>query len=430
MVETLLIVDDLEIERESIKALLGDNYTVLEAANGEECLEVMETCQGHIDLVLLDIRMPVLDGFGVLKRRLELDYFRTVPVIVLTGSEDVQDQIKSFELDANDFISKPINPDITKSRINNVLSSSRRLKSLFEEKEEFRLKSELDMMTGIYNKVTTERLSQMMLEKYKNQMHAIMVVDVDNFKMVNDLEGHQVGDHTLRIIADALSSRFRQFDIVGRIGGDEFFVLMTDLPTAEIARKKAQEIIRLMKYKPNLTLPANVSVSIGLAISNREGLDYKELFRRADEALYISKENGRARYTEYGQTEGKLEKDERNVIMLCSRDRMIQNTVANLVGTQYHFEDVISIEELEHRLKKETKTVAVLYDVSTDSDDGKGAWEQISKMKEIGDIPVVALCKEGDMQQYRATLLCDKVQDIINTPINDEILERRLKNLL
>lgn len=327
MFETMLIVDDFDLEREMLTELMQDSFMVLEASNGKECLEVLESCQGHIDVVLLDLMMPELDGFGVLERRQELDYFKEIPVIVLTSSGAAEDQIKAFNLGANDFISKPIITDIAVLRINNVLASSRRLKSILKDSEELKVKSELDQMTGLYNKTTAEKIIDDLLIFNPTEQHGLLIIDIDNFKAVNDIEGHQVGDHTIKIIADLISSHFRKSDIVGRIGGDEFIVCMSNIPSETIARNKAKDIVRIMRYKPNMSIPANVSVSIGLAFTNHELTDYRALFQKADEALYYSKKNGKARYTEYGMEETAIVGTDRSTVILCSRNRNICSNI-------------------------------------------------------------------------------------------------------
>ena len=231
MENVMLIVDDVDMNRDILKVLFQANYEILEAEDGEEALEVLERCQGSIDMVLLDLMMPGMDGFELLKKRKELDSFREVPVVVITGSGQMEDQVKAFELGANDFIVKPFVPEIVISRVNNVMSFNRRMLSIEQEAKKLRIKSELDEMTGLYNKTTTELMMNETLKTGGGQLNVLMVIDIDYFKAVNDSSGHQTGDHVIKIIADLISSLFRKTDIVGRIGGDEFCVLMVDVPS-------------------------------------------------------------------------------------------------------------------------------------------------------------------------------------------------------
>ena len=166
---------------------------------------------------------------------------------------------------------------------------------LKKEQQEWQIKAENDEMTGLLNKATVQRLCDEVLQHGCGEEHAMLVVDIDNFKAVNDLYGHQMGDHTICAIADLLSANFEGSDFVGRIGGDEFVVLMRNITNHEMARQKAEEIIRVMKYKRELSIPENVTVSIGLAFSESMETDYQTLFQEADAALLASKKEGKAR---------------------------------------------------------------------------------------------------------------------------------------
>ena len=432
MFETMLLVDDSGMEREMLTELLQNSFTILTAASGAECMDVIETCQGHIDVVLLDLMMPDMTGFDVLEKRRELEYFAKIPVIVLTASNAIEDQVKSFEYGANDFISKPIIPDIAVSRINNVLASKRRLDSILEESESYKTKAELDMLTGLYNKITTEeQINQFLLDR-PNDLCALMIMDIDNFKAVNDIEGHQEGDHTLRIIANLISTQFRNSDIVGRIGGDEFVVFMTGLPSKDIARRKAEDIVRLMKYKPNLTIPTNVSLSVGLTFSERELTDYPSLFKKADQALYKSKKEGKARLNEYGKEEEKyIDMDDREIVILCSRVRSICSVMEEIIGKNYRFIPTISMDELKIKVREVKQKVTLLcIDVSDELDDGDELWDIIGKDEIMNQIPVLAVCKEGNMKQYRKAIAYQNTQDMVTAPLEVDQLRRIMKNMI
>lgn len=432
MFETMLLVDDSEMEREMLTELLQDSFTILTASSGEECMEVIETCKGHIDVVLLDLIMPDMSGFDVLQKRRDLEYFSKIPVIVLTASNAIKDQVKSFDYGANDFISKPIIPDIAVSRINNVLASKRRLDSILQESENYKTKAELDMLTGLYNKITTEdQINNVLLDR-PDDLCALMIMDIDNFKAVNDIEGHQEGDHTLRIIANLISTQFRNSDIVGRIGGDEFVVFMTGLPSKEIARRKAEDIVRLMKYKPNLTIPTNVSLSVGIAFSSKELTDFPALFQKADEALYKAKKEGKARLSEYGKEEERfVNLDDREIIVLCSRVRSICSVVESIVGQKYHFIPAINVEELHVMMKDLKRPIALLcMDVTEEIDDGDEVWEKLGEEDALKNIPVLAICRESNMNQYRKAIVFPNTQDMITAPIEAEQLRRKIVNIL
>lgn len=337
----MLIVDDLDINRDVLKEMFKEDFYILEAENGRECLEMVQEYGKQISILLLDIQMPVMTGLEVLERRRNDAVFSEIPVIVITINDEIRDQMAAFQLGATDYITKPFSREIVIYRINNVLSSKRRVDEIVKEKENLQIQTELDLMTGLYNKVTAERIISNLLSNNSRQ-NAMMIIDIDNFKQVNDYEGHLVGDHTIRIIADLISGHFRKSDVVGRIGGDEFIVFMTDIPNNELARQKANNLARLLRYKPNITLPANVSISIGLVITEKCPYEYEELFNKADQALYEAKRNGKGQYKEYGMEPMPEDEHKENIAaLLFSRNKSVCGSI-KLVNEDVRLIEVLS----------------------------------------------------------------------------------------
>lgn len=166
------------------------------------------------------------------------------------------------------------------------------------ERDDFKLASELDKLTDLFNKTTMERLCEMKLRTFNennlpNVYIAFYIIDLDHFKEVNDLLGHQFGDKVLAEFANGLRKVFRTNDCIGRFGGDEFVAIIDNLPQLEVVRRKAEQIRNLAF---NLTVEGKtkfVTASIGIAIAPFEGRDYETLFRVADEAVYWVKNNGK-----------------------------------------------------------------------------------------------------------------------------------------
>ena len=166
------------------------------------------------------------------------------------------------------------------------------------ERDDFKLASELDKLTDLFNKTTMEKLSKMKLRTFNennlpNVYIALYIIDLDHFKEVNDLLGHQFGDKVLAEFASGLRKVFRTNDCIGRFGGDEFVAIIDNLPQLEVVRRKAEQIRNLAF---NLTVEGKtkfVTASIGIAIAPFEGRDYETLFRAADEAVYWVKNNGK-----------------------------------------------------------------------------------------------------------------------------------------
>ena len=161
-----------------------------------------------IDLVLLDLVMQGMDGFDVLKHRQEMPEFKQIPVVVLTTTDTPEVQTKAFELGASDFISKPTEPAIARHRIDNILKTNRRLNHILQKQEALRIKSEVDEMTHLLNKATAEHAISHILLSTPEELHALFAIDIDNFKAVNDIFGHKMGDHTISVVAGILASHF------------------------------------------------------------------------------------------------------------------------------------------------------------------------------------------------------------------------------
>ena len=169
------------------------------------------------------------------------------------------------------------------------------------ERDDFKLASELDKLTDLFNKTTMERICKMKLKSFneagaENIYMAFYIIDLDHFKEVNDLLGHQFGDKVLAAFANELRKVFRTNDCIGRFGGDEFVAVIDSLPNLDVVKRKAEQI----KNKAyNLTVEGKsrfVTASIGIAIAPHDGQTYDELFKAADEAVYWVKNHGKNNY--------------------------------------------------------------------------------------------------------------------------------------
>lgn len=425
--ETLLIVDDSKLQRVVLMQALKDAFELIEATSGEECLELVERGETQIDLVLLDLVMPGIDGFEVLRRRALSPKFAGIPVVVLTTSDDNETQVEAFRLGAREFLNKPIKPEIAVSRINNVLESQRRLNVMLKEQEELKVKAEIDEMTKLLNKVTAEKMAKQILEEYPDENHAILMIDIDNFKNVNDSLGHDVGDHVISVVAGIISMQFGGSDIVGRIGGDEFMVFMKNVKDREDARRKVQNIVDAFCKKENLSIPDCVSVSIGMAFSDESGIEYEPLFKKADEALYVSKEKGKSCYTEYSKI-GQITFEDSHTILVWSKCRNLLSTIELIFRQPLQVESVSSIEELcDLYQKKKQQTIAIYVDVSETLDDGEEMWKLLSNQPWAKSMTIVAVCHEGNMSQVKNSVLAGLAADLLFAPLEQGQLKRRLR---
>ena len=178
-----------------------------------------------------------------------------------------------------------------------------------KEVEELQFRAQVDLLTGLYNKVTTEKF----IRKYLNNnarvgKHALIICDLDNFKKLNDTLGHAKGDRLLKGFTENLKLSFRKDDIVGRVGGDEFIIFLKNVKSNEAILSKIEAVQKaLADYRDinsrqgEQVCIADISVSFGVAFSPEDGITFEELYEKADTALYLSKSRGKGRLTIFTQ---------------------------------------------------------------------------------------------------------------------------------
>lgn len=428
--EKLLIVDDSRFQRVVFREMLAEKFEILEAVDGKECLEIIKKNGNNIDIVLLDLVMPNMDGFEVLRKRQTIKEFESIPVIALTTSNEISFQTEAFELGANDFIMKPVDARIAISRINNTLESVRHLKKVLEEQNSWKLKSQIDEMTHLFNKITTEKMVTSVLSEFPQKKQALIVVDIDNFKSVNDILGHKVGDHIICVVAGVLSSLFRNTDIIGRIGGDEFVVLMRNVPDYNVVTKKAAQLIDLFENKEGLSIPENISVSVGIAFSDDNDRTFSDLFSKSDQALYMSKKCGKACFSIYG-----MEYDNQNQtkeIILLSDSRNIVSTLEYALLNFVKIKNVKNLVQIDELFNTEKNVVAGIYIDTSElyENELEQFWNDIKKKKWIGKYPITAICKEGEIKQMRYAVTTDGIYDMVLSPIDAGMIKRRVRKYI
>jgi diguanylate cyclase (GGDEF)-like protein len=302
---TLLVVDDEKQNRTLLTELLRPDYQVILAKNG---VQALSRAQEHLpDLILLDVKMPEMDGYEVIHALKESDLTRDIPVIFITALDSAEDEEKGLELGAVDYISKPFRPSIVRARIRNHLQSV----------HQRRLLEQLALLDGLTEIPNRRRFSQVLEFEWRRCMRnasplSLIVVDVDHFKIYNDSHGHAAGDVVLREIARALQNGLkRASDFVARYGGEEFVILLPEVD-AEGGQILAEQVRRSVEA---LSIPHDesfvspwVTISMGGATcipdSPEPGPD---LFIQADEQLYGAKNQGRNRVVWAAST--KLQQD-------------------------------------------------------------------------------------------------------------------------
>ena len=422
---TILIVDDSRFQRTIIRELLREHFNIFEAESGEECLGIIKKDKVSIDLLILDLEMPGIDGFDVLRRRQEIQHFADIPVIVLTATNSSDVQASVYELGANDFLIKPIDPKTAFFRIQNLLKSKHRIASLIKEYDDFKFKSKIDEMTGLLNKSATIKLITDALKEYPNGLHALMAVDIDNFKAINDVYGHTVGDHIEDYVKGAIG-RFEKTDIAGRIGGDEFVLFVRDIESRKYVYEKAQKIVDIISAKENMSIPEDVTISIGVVFTDGTEKDYTELFAKADEALYESKHAGKSCYREYGvKLDGRKAS---KTIPVITRSRNVISIIEFVHESSYDIRKIDNVNDFEELISGVKNITCIYVDISEMEDNGYRVLEDITNTDNliIKNMPIAIICKEGSMEQIRLAAGYDCVKDILFAPIEPQQLKRRI----
>ncbi len=297
----ILIVDDNKANLTSAKTALADIYKVTAVVSGEQALKFLE--KNTPDMILLDINMPGMDGFEVMSK-IKSDFdLRDIPIIFLTADSDVETEQRCLDEGAVDFIAKPFVPAVMRSRISRTLELQDLRKSLenkldekIKEVSDIKSKSLQDALTGLWNRAyTEEKVGELIKEGVKG---ALFMMDMDNFKAINDNYGHIAGDNTLRMFGKTLEKYALDGDIVCRIGGDEFMTFVVGETSKSALSNHAADIIADMAHylDEECKFDTNSSVSVGIAQFPEDGADFKTLYNAADKALYHVKQNGKNAY--------------------------------------------------------------------------------------------------------------------------------------
>jgi|SRR5208282_654541 len=295
----VLVADDDEIYRSLLAATLGRwGYEVTPVSCGEQALERLGT-EGAPTLAILDWMMPGLTGPQVCARLRSNAGPRYTYVLLLTARHNMEDLVEGLEAGADDYLTKPFDTSELRARLRaaeRILALQEKLVKSRQELEEL---ATHDPLTQLWNRrAILERLcSEAARAKRERTSLAVVLVDVDHFKQVNDLRGHLCGDQVLCEVARRMESALRPYDVLGRFGGEEFLVTLTT-ESPEGVNVVAERLRAAVAAQPFAACGAEfrISVSVGVATSAPGAEPHPEsLLRAADNALYRAKREGRNR---------------------------------------------------------------------------------------------------------------------------------------
>jgi two-component system, cell cycle response regulator len=295
----VLVAEDSLVVRALLRAQLKERgYTVVEAADGEQALA--RAREARPDVILLDVDMPKRNGFDVLAALKADADLADVPVVFITGRTTAEDAVRGLDMGAHDYLRKPFEAAELTARVHAAMRTKRLQDELRALNDELARLANTDTLTGLANRrYLDEELGRLVS---RAQRHggplAVILVDADHFKQVNDTHGHGVGDQVLIALAGRLAERLRAEDVLGRWGGEEFLVLVPDVDRRG-AETLAEALRQHVAERPLETATAQVPLTLSIGWAFREESDDAEdLLRRADSALDTAKQAGRDRAVE------------------------------------------------------------------------------------------------------------------------------------
>jgi diguanylate cyclase (GGDEF)-like protein len=293
----ILVVDDQESNIQLLEGVLGAaNYTSVSSTMDPYQVYDLHR-QNHYDLILLDLKMAGMDGFQVLEALKNIEADGYLSVLVVTANPDYK--LRALQSGAKDFISKPFDIAEVLARVHNLLEVRllhQRARTYAKTQEFMALH---DPLTGLANRrLLVERVSQAIIHaKRNNSIMAVMYLDLDGFRQINNTLGHDVGDLLLKLVAARLVAAVRQEDTVARLGGDEFVIAMPHVTNVNGVTLAAEKIIKTMSRPYTIQgHNINLTASAGIGLYPENGKDVKMLLKNADAALLDAKQANKNTY--------------------------------------------------------------------------------------------------------------------------------------
>lgn len=290
----ILVAEDDAAMREALQQfLIRQGYAVVLAGDGQEALDVCASAMP--DLILLDVRMPNVDGLTACRTLRKDTIGPRIPIIMLTALFDAGSVDRAFEAGADDYVTKPVHWAILRQRIR-VLLERRGTEARIHHQATF------DALTDLPNRTLfLDRLDHAIQLATRNQSRlALLFIDLDGFKQINDTLGHAAGDALLRQLGQRLKDLIRHSDTLARLGGDEFTAIIAPIGNPHDPQVVADKILVTVAEPFDLDgQPATISASIGITLFPDDANTTADLLQNADQAMYQAKKFGKNRYHFY-----------------------------------------------------------------------------------------------------------------------------------
>ena len=299
---SILIVEDNKIDEKLLQRYLqGEPYQIKLAKDGEEAISRAQ--QERIDVILLDLILPRKNGFEVCRTLKEMKSTQNIQIVAITGLSDLESKLKGIELGVDDYLIKPVNMHVLRTRVKALVKKKALLDKLCDRYEMAVHSAITDKLTGLYNRRYFDYFLELEIKRSSRQQAslALLMIDIDDFKQINDTFGHLFGDTILNQLGELLKTQIRETDMAARYGGEEFAVVMysTGLEKAvQIAERIRQTIQSYSFGDKNFSMTA----SIGIAMYPSDADSFNQLIEKSDSSLYKAKRTGKDRVVAYSKT--------------------------------------------------------------------------------------------------------------------------------
>lgn len=307
----ILTIDDSQFNLMVVRNALEKQYEVTTKLNGIEGIEFAKN--NLVDLILLDIEMPDISGIETIKILKRDPKLARIPIIFLTGLSDHEIEKTCLDLGARDFITKPFNKPVMLQRIKMVLeleelkrNLEKKVKTKTEELEKLTAQiittfaNSVDPVTGLWSRMYIETKVNTEIRQYM-LTGALVVIDIDNFRILNDALGYKQGNLCLKMVGKAISSVIEEPNVAARAFANEFLVYLPKINTKEEAEKKVKQIFKETEILLEDNKFHGITLSAGIAMTIEAGESFDLLYYKAEKVLHNVKLNGKNNIEVYNQ---------------------------------------------------------------------------------------------------------------------------------
>lgn len=423
----ILLVEDSTTLRLTMASIISDaGHQAVLAESGEAALAAID--RENIDFIFMDVEMPGMDGFETTRQIRNKLGDRWLPIIFLTGKSDDESYKQGIDAGGDDYLIKPLSPVILTAKIaamKRIVDMRKELQQLNQELEQL---SQTDGMTQLYNHRTFVQLAQEQWQQANRNSHpvALIMLDIDHFKLYNDHYGHPQGDECLKQVAQALKNiAKRPGDILARYGGEEFIAFFpnTDAQGAEkIANDIHDAILALEIEHAESPTHNNVTVSIGVSVSQSTvGRTLNDMIKHADMALYNAKNSGRNRVCVEHYLPSKN-------LLIAGDDPVILQTISSQLSNLCNVTTATNGEECIEQAKAQLPDL-ILMDALVPGMGGLEACHQLKSDKKTAHIPIILTSDSGaDLSMQRVKQ--SGANAFLEKPIEERRLLSKINNFL